>query len=84
VHDRGDQLPRAQVQTELVEKLSFVLPPEPLRTKLTEPLRALMDLWAHNLQESKTLAKLRDTLLPPFMSGELRIKDAEKIVGKAV
>lgn len=34
--------------------------------------------------ENHTLAKLRDTLLPPLMSGELRIKDAEKIVGKAV
>jgi hypothetical protein len=40
-----------RLQTELMEKLPFALPPEPLRQKLTEPLRALTDLWAHNLQE---------------------------------
>jgi type I restriction enzyme S subunit len=31
--------------------------------------------------ESRTLATLRDTLLPKLISGELRVKGAEKIVG---
>ncbi|MGQ4400685.1 restriction endonuclease subunit S [Streptomyces hayashii] len=31
-------------------------------------------------RESRTLAALRDTLLPQLMSGRLRVKDAEKIV----
>ena len=30
--------------------------------------------------ESRSLALLRDTLLPQLMSGRLRVKDAEKIV----
>ncbi len=30
--------------------------------------------------ESRTLAALRDTLLPALMSGTLRVKDAEKQV----
>ena len=30
--------------------------------------------------ESRTLASLRDTLLPALMSGEMRVKDAEKQV----
>lgn len=34
--------------------------------------------------ESETLAQLRDTLLPKLMSGELRIRDAEKQVGEVV
>ncbi|MEV5347408.1 restriction endonuclease subunit S [Streptomyces achromogenes] len=34
--------------------------------------------------ESRTLAALRDTLLPQLMSGKLRIRDAEKIVEDAV
>ena len=33
-------------------------------------------------QESRTLAALRDTLLPKLISGELRIPDAERIVGE--
>ncbi len=34
--------------------------------------------------ESRTLAALRDTLLPKLISGELRIPDAERIVGRCV
>ena len=33
--------------------------------------------------QSRTLAALRDTLLPRLISGELRVKDAERIVGIA-
>ena len=36
-----------------------------------------------NLQESNTLASLRDTLLPKVISGELRVPDAEKFVEEA-
>lgn len=32
--------------------------------------------------ESRTLAALRDTLLPKLISGELRVKDAEEFVGR--
>lgn len=33
-----------------------------------------------NEQESLTLAHIRDTLLPKLMSGEIRVKEAEKMV----
>ena len=36
------------------------------------------------LMESRTLAALRDTLLPKLISGELRIKDADRFVSEAV
>jgi type I restriction enzyme S subunit len=36
------------------------------------------------LKQSATLASLRDTLLPKLISGELRISDAERIVGRAI
>jgi type I restriction enzyme S subunit len=39
--------------------------------------------WRRDIQ-SRTLAALRDTLLPKLISGELRIQDAERIVGRAV
>jgi len=32
------------------------------------------------LRESRTLAALRDTLLPKLISGELRVKDAERFL----
>ncbi len=37
----------------------------------------------YNLFESKTLACLRDTLLPKLISGELRVPDAEKFIEEA-
>jgi len=32
------------------------------------------------LEESDSLASLRDTLLPKLMSGEIRVREAEKVV----
>lgn len=46
----------------------------------------LSPLWLSALgaeQESLTLAELRDTVLPKLMSGEIRVRDAEKIVEDA-
>ena len=33
-----------------------------------------------NKEESRTLAPLRDTLLPKLLSGELRVPDVEKFM----
>ena len=35
------------------------------------------------VQESRTLAALRDTLLPKLISGEISVKNAERIVGRS-
>lgn len=40
----------------------------------------LFDKILSNDEESKTLAELRDTLLPKLMSGEIRVKDAKREV----
>jgi type I restriction enzyme S subunit len=34
--------------------------------------------------ESHTLVALRDGLLPKLISGEIRVKDAEKFIGKSL
>ncbi|MFL1379378.1 restriction endonuclease subunit S [Nocardiopsis protaetiae] len=47
---------------------------------LAARLTALEEKADAALAESRTLAELRDTLLPQLMSGKLRVKDAEKIV----
>lgn len=48
--------------------------------KLADQLTSLEQKADAALAESRTLAELRDTLLPQLMSGKLRVKDAEKIV----
>lgn len=44
----------------------------------------LIDALPVRAVQNRTLAALRDTLLPRLISGELRIADAEKIVGRAL
>lgn len=46
---------------------------------LVRPLQAKARV---NLLESRTLAQLRDTLLPKLLSGELRVRDVEREVEK--
>lgn len=47
-------------------------------------LAPLFDQMVSNAQQSRSLANLRGTLLPKLISGELRVPDAERIVGAAV
>jgi type I restriction enzyme S subunit len=59
-----------------------VATPELLRA-FDETSRPLFDRIVANEQENRTLAATRDFLLPKLMSGEVRVKDAEKLVGEA-
>lgn len=43
----------------------------------------LFDQLVSNAQQSRSLAQLRDTLLPKLISGELRVPDAERILREA-
>ncbi|MFC3124346.1 restriction endonuclease subunit S [Pseudoroseomonas globiformis] len=45
---------------------------------LTAPL---LDQFLHHHKESRTLAATRDLLLPKLMSGEVRVRDAENLLG---
>jgi type I restriction enzyme, S subunit len=40
----------------------------------------LLDTVERQVRESLSLAELRDTLLPKLMSGEIRVRDAEKVI----
>ncbi|MFE7574876.1 restriction endonuclease subunit S [Streptomyces sp. NPDC057521] len=51
---------------------------------LESQLSALDQRIRRATEESRTLAALRDTLLPQLMSGKLQVRDAEKIVEDAV
>jgi len=52
--------------------------------QFTRAVRPLLMRVDHGRQESGTLAALRDTLLPKLVSGELRVKDAERFAATAV
>jgi type I restriction enzyme S subunit len=64
--------------------LRVVVPSDPVLTSFTRSAVSLYRQLAENERESRSLAQLRDTLLPKLISGELRVPDAERIVGAAV
>ena len=51
--------------------------------QLESLLGAIDDIAAQRERENETLAALRETLLPKLMSGEIRVRDAEKVVEEA-
>ena len=60
-----------------------VAPPESM-TKFDAVIASLFDQLVSNAQQSRSLAQLRDTLLPKLISGELRVPDVERVAGMAV
>jgi len=74
-------------QTELsrarLAALRLVLPSRSRAAQLRPALQALEDRGDAALAESRTLADLRDVLLPRLMSGEIRVRDAELLVEAA-
>jgi type I restriction enzyme S subunit len=59
-----------------------IAPPESMK-KFDAVIVSQFDQLVSNAQQSRSLAQLRDTLLPKLISGELRIPEAERIVGAA-
>jgi type I restriction enzyme S subunit len=62
----------------------IVVPSAGLALKFSQMMTPALEKQAQLSSQSATLAALRDALLPKLISGELRIADAEKIVGRAV
>jgi type I restriction enzyme S subunit len=64
----------------IVEETKVVLPPPALVERFSALASHLFERWISNLHQSRTLAALRDTLLPKLLSGELRIPAVEAMV----
>jgi type I restriction enzyme S subunit len=58
--------------------LPVIVPPPPVLAEFTRQVEPLHRRVVSNLQESRTLAALRDALLPKLLSGELRLPATEK------
>lgn len=60
--------------------LNVVVPSSRILQYFTEQAAVLHQQLVTNLEQSRTLTTIRDTLLPKLMSGEIRVKEAEKIL----
>ena len=77
----GTKMPRANWND--ISRYEAALPPKQLAADFTEKTRPLVERIVANIHESRTLAALRDALLPKLLSGELRVPNAVEIGGGA-
>jgi type I restriction enzyme S subunit len=64
--------------------VTVTVPPENLVEAFETAIRAAMERMRVALLESRTLASVRDCLLPKLISGELRIDGFENILGEQI
>jgi type I restriction enzyme S subunit len=71
----GSALPRIVLKD--FKKYSFILPPMHEQKKIGAVLRSIRMKINANIEENRTLSKLRDSLLPKLMSGELDVSNLD-------
>jgi type I restriction enzyme S subunit len=67
-----------------LRSIRLTVPPKAILDAFERLLQPMLTQFRRNLDESSTLAALRDTLLPKLISGDLRVKKAERILGERV
>ena len=69
-----------RVQRHHLSDAKLAVPPDPLLREMSERLRTYSRTpWARDVQ-SRTLAAVRDVLLPKLISGQLRVVDARRFI----
>lgn len=66
---------QAKLPIKNIQSIPVPLIPEPQRNHLNDQLRAMFLSIAANLSENAYLIKIRDSLLPRLMSGEVNVSD---------
>ena len=71
----GTKMPRTSWAE--MARYPVVIPSERAAMALTSQIRFAVDKMIGSIHQSRTLAILRDTLLPQLISGDLRVKESE-------
>ena len=80
----GKATTMGHIQRHHLSDAKLVVPPVSLLDAIDAQMLPIVEsLWKREV-ESRTLATLRDTLLPKLISGELRVKDAERFIKAAL
>ncbi len=74
----GTKMPRTS-WADMV-RYKVVLPPDSVASSFNALIQSLIYRLIAGIHESRTLAALRDALLPKLISGQIRVKDAERFL----
>jgi type I restriction enzyme S subunit len=80
VRSRSAGTTRASLNAKVLSSFQTVVPPKPIASAFSEIVNALRNKVVAAVHESRTLAGLRDALLPKLILGEIRVKDAESFL----
>ena len=83
VHQKANGSTFQEISKSNFRPIAATVPKGEVLRAFDEAVTPLFDRIVANEIESKALATMRDFLLPKLMSGEVRVKDAEKLVGEA-
>ncbi len=84
LRNRGGKAAIPGINQSDVKTLLLVVPRPDVLAAFDKAAFPMMEGILERAVEGRSLAQLRDTLLPKLISGELRVPDAERIVGVAV
>ena len=74
-----------QLQHLRLIQLQIICPPKAIIEAIVSSIDPMFKtIKMNNTLVNQTLTKLRDTLLPKLISGEVRVKDVEKLVSEAL
>jgi type I restriction enzyme S subunit len=79
----GGSSVQKSMNAKVIVDVNLVIPPVQVLETFLKYVLPLRQRLVANVEQSATLASIRDTLLPKLLSGEIRVKDAEKFVEKA-
>jgi type I restriction enzyme S subunit len=71
---------RQRVPAESLAHFQVAVPPRPIAEAFGRAVKPRFLRSSAAVRESRTLAAVRDALLPKLIAGELRVKDAEKFI----
>lgn len=74
----GTKMPRTNWGD--ISRFSIAIPPESVARMFTDMINPLVEQILGNVHESRQLAQMRDLLLPRLLSGDLQVRDAERVV----
>jgi len=66
------------LNAQVLSSFQLIIPPKPIASAFSEIVNALRNKVVAAAGESRTLAALRDSLLPKLIRGDIRVKDAER------
>ena len=73
----GTKMPRTNWSD--ISSFKVALPPNPIAAAFTKIIQPMLKRIAANIHQSRTLATLRDALLPKLLGGELTIKQTARM-----